>query len=157
MPSTTVDKFCGNEYSNLVDFLYLSGPYQLQWRPLLSPENVNVVTLMLDRRFHCRYITVQILRWDQFSVRSPRSLFQATWVYYVKSASTASFPALHPHKSTPFECYIREGEDGKPFADQSTTVIGESEKVEFSGPSTTGEDDMGSRCVPRNIPGSKPG
>ncbi|KAI0312268.1 RNA polymerase I associated factor A49-like protein [Amylostereum chailletii] len=57
----------------------------------------------------------------------------------------ASFPALHPPRSTPFECYVGNGEEGKAFVEQHTTVAGESETVEFSGSSHAEDVDLGSR------------
>lgn len=58
-----------------------------------------------------------------------------------------SFPSLQPPKSTAFQCYVREGEDDREFVKQNTVVAGETDSIEFSGPSIGEEDGLGSRCL----------
>ncbi|KAA1474187.1 RNA polymerase I associated factor, A49-like protein [Dentipellis sp. KUC8613] len=59
-----------------------------------------------------------------------------------------SFPSVQPPKSTPFKCYAQEGEDGKDFARQRTSIAGETEAVEFTGSNDATEDDgAGSRYL----------
>ncbi|ETW79765.1 hypothetical protein HETIRDRAFT_440794 [Heterobasidion irregulare TC 32-1] len=55
-----------------------------------------------------------------------------------------SFPSLQPPKSTAFQCYVREGEDDREFVKQNTVVAGETDSIEFSGPSIGEEDGLGS-------------
>ncbi|TCD67122.1 DNA-directed RNA polymerase I subunit rpa49 [Steccherinum ochraceum] len=43
----------------------------------------------------------------------------------------ASFPALQPTKSIPYRCYESKKEPNKPFAEQDTIIVGETESVEF--------------------------
>ncbi|KAI0063354.1 Rpa49 subunit specific to nuclear RNA polymerase I [Artomyces pyxidatus] len=45
----------------------------------------------------------------------------------------ASFPSLQPSKHTAFKCYVQDGDEDKDFVQQRTTIVGETDAVEFSG------------------------
>ncbi|TFY81662.1 hypothetical protein EWM64_g2357 [Hericium alpestre] len=57
----------------------------------------------------------------------------------------ANFPTIRPSKSTAFQCYAKDGEDGREFARQATTLSGETDTMEFTGANATEDDGLGSR------------
>lgn len=57
---------------------------------------------------------------------------------------TASFPCLIPPKSTAFNVFVKEEDEGMEFAKRSSTVSGETATIEFYGSANEGSD--GSKC-----------
>lgn len=60
---------------------------------------------------------------------------------------TAGFPCLVPHKSTAFNVYVREQDEGKELVKRSSTLSGETDTIEFSGSANDGGDGTGSKYV----------
>jgi len=59
----------------------------------------------------------------------------------------ASFPSLTPPKDTAFSSFVREQDEGKEFVKRLSTIVGETDTVEFSGSTNEGSDGIGSRFV----------
>lgn len=59
---------------------------------------------------------------------------------------TASFPCLIPPKSTTFNIFVGEQDEGKEFVKRASTISGDTNTIEFSGSVNDAGDGTGSKC-----------
>jgi len=79
-----------------------------------------------------------------------RNLWGITKLLLSINPKSVSFPSLQPSKSTAFKCYVAEDEEGKEFVKQKTTIVGETDSVEFTGSNMNEAGETGSRYGQRS-------